>query len=1261
MKKKMLAFVLAAAMAVSPAASAIGAEFSSGEETTVDSGTDDLFSAGEEEQPEEEIQPENTQAAEDEFSTEEETEVPSAGYYDDYDETKPVSIKISKFPDKTQFWYGLETYLWSVELNGLEIETTYEDGSKSGNIDASSSSYISDKYENEYHMSLIGESGEDVITEEGLSEDFGPGKYELRIEYGNVKSDAITVEFKDSAQTPEIQSDLSRPCTTQVKAENGVAVAKFVPLEDKKCVITADGTDVQIYNSEFDNVDPITFKKGETYYLLADTKESSASFTIEYASNAASVKLIQEPSVKYAYEGITRADQFYLNGGKIQITYENGTVEEIPTEYGYATKFGELLSTSLEKTDGGSVDGYPQAGTYNVYYKVGSIEETACVNNVQVKSLSEMPAINGYTSATADITGDRNAWVKFTTGSESRYLIESSSGDPSSKIVVNQYYEDEHMMIDYKSNTSGEVFKLQPNTTYYISQWQKENTPVTFNVKCCMPQSIAITNLDQTKYWYKIDSSLRAGMAYKGLVFEVTYTDGHTEKINAKWDGEYNLQMDSAGNEYHVYLQTLDGEMLSYDENYEPGKYQYVVEYDEDGNTIVSAPHYIQIVHPDTAPELKQDASKACVTEIKAENGQAVVKFVPAYDLKCTLSTDQDFNGKDGNRSERFTVYDSNLEEINDFSSYKGEKFEKGKTYYLYAQTEQNTVKFQSEYYSEIVSAKLIKEPKQKCFYEGTVRRDEFYMPGGEIELAYANGTKEVISTNARNPYSATKFGEALKVYCDTGADTGTDYVGPGTYDVRFSISGYDKNIWIKDVEVKPVEEIPAINIKGKITVEPAGVGAGTWFQLRTGATGTCKIDCVGDVLQGLDICRYNPETRELEFDKGMVSGEICHLSPYSTYYISTSVYVGSALTFSVTSEDEETAMIADCKITMQSEYTYTGENITPSPELTYKGTKLQENKDYTVSYSGTNKELGTGIITITGAGNYHGTIQKAFVIIMETPVLTVQQDGSSSVKLTWKRVLGADEYEVYRKDGESWKVIDSLSMEETTDTGLAKGTTYQYKIRAICWGPESKSHYSEVKSITIGSATPTPALSLKTPSISTAALSGTTGVKLTWKKVASAEKYYIYRSADGKKWTTVKSTAATAYTDTGLTKGATYIYRLRAYSTKARPSKYSSYSKTKSILVPLVLSKPTLTVTKSGIKDLKLVWKKVADAQKYEIYRYDKNKWVKIKTVSSKTLNYIDKNKKKGTTYKYRIRAYSSKAAPDKYSAYSAVKSVKR
>ena len=1318
MKKKVLAFVLAAAMAVSPAASAIGAEFSSGEETTVDSGTDDLFSAGEEGEPEEEIQPEDTQAAEAEFSTgEEETEVPSAGYYDGYDdETKPVSIKISKQPDKTEFWYGLETYSWRIELSGLEIETTYEDGSKSGNIDASSSSYISDKYQNEYHMSLIGESGEDIITDEGLSENFRPGKYELRIEYRDVKSDAITVEFKDPAQTPEIQSDLSKPCTTQVKAENGAAVAKFVPLEDKKCVITADGTDVQIYNSKFNNVDPITFEKGETYYLLADTKESSASFTVEYASNAASIKLIQEPSVKYVYEGITRADQVYLSGGKLQITYENGTVEEIPTEYEHATKFGELLSTSLKKADGGSVDGYPQAGTYNVYYKVGSIAEAACVNNVEVKPLSQMPSIEGYASATADVTGDRNAWVKFTTGSDSRYLIESSSGDSKSRIVVNQYLEDSHMMIGYESNDSGEVFELEPDTTYYISQWQKENTPVTFSVKSCTPQKIAITKMGQTKFWYKIDDAFIDDMYYKDMAFEVTYTDGSKETVNVK-NIEINNESDSKGNYYRVCFKGKNGETLSGGGYYQsPGTYQVVVE--NRGTEIASDPVYVQIVDLNDVPELSQDLSKASTTEAKAQSGQAVVKFIPKYEQKCTLSTDQ---AEDSEYSEVFRVYDSDLNVIN--SSYKGIKFEKGKTYYLWARTKQDTVKFQSEYYSKIVSAKVIKEPDKKYIYEGTADGNNLFLTGGEIEITYENGSKEVISTY--NPVRLTKFGEWLSVRCVTESEI-YGYGGalrPGFYDIDYVVG--TKTARVKGVEVKSVESMPAVNVKGKVTAECTGWKSGVWFQLRTGATGKCKITCLSNENLYMGIYTYDPETREFVDCKGVDSGDEYQLSPYSTYYVSPDEHGTSAMDFRVDSSDEEALQIGDCKLDMQTEYTYAGKEIVPSLTLTYKGKKLQENRDYTVSCT-SNDKPGNGVVTIIGTGDYHGTLQKAFTISMATPVLTIKQNADKSMLLSWSKVPGAERYYIYRADENGWGNYEygDTELEEWIEAGLTDGVTYQYKIQAVSYSGRviARSHYSEVKSVTIGSATPaptvtpspkpttapkptttpkpteapkpttapkpteapkptttpkpteapkptttpnptvtpTPAQSLKTPSISTAVLSGTTGVKLTWKKVTGAQKYYVYRSTGGKKWTKVKTTGSTTYTDTKLTKGTKYTYKLRAYSAAADPE-YSSYSKTKSVLVPLVLSKPSLTVKKSGSKDLKLTWKKVTDAQKYVIYRYDKNKWVKVKTVSANTLSYTDKNKKKGTTYKYRIRAYSTKAAPDKYSAYSATKSVKR
>ena len=64
--------------------------------------------------------------------------------------------------------------------------------------------------------------------------------------------------------------------------------------------------------------------------------------------------------------------------------------------------------------------------------------------------------------------------------------------------------------------------------------------------------------------------------------------------------------------------------------------------------------------------------------------------------------------------------------------------------------------------------------------------------------------------------------------------------------------------------------------------------------------------------------------------------------------------------------------------------YTYTGSTITPVPTVKYGNTTLASGTDYTVSYSN-NVNEGTATVTITGKGNYTGTINKTFVI--EKPV----------------------------------------------------------------------------------------------------------------------------------------------------------------------------------------------------------------------------------------------------------------------------------
>lgn len=99
-----------------------------------------------------------------------------------------------------------------------------------------------------------------------------------------------------------------------------------------------------------------------------------------------------------------------------------------------------------------------------------------------------------------------------------------------------------------------------------------------------------------------------------------------------------------------------------------------------------------------------------------------------------------------------------------------------------------------------------------------------------------------------------------------------------------------------------------------------------------------------------MGIYTYDPETREFVDCKGVDSGDEYQLSPYSTYYVSPDEHGTSAMDFRVDSSDEEALQIGDCKLDMQTEYTYAGKEIVPSLTLTYKGKKLQENRDYTVS-----------------------------------------------------------------------------------------------------------------------------------------------------------------------------------------------------------------------------------------------------------------------------------------------------------------------
>ena len=83
---------------------------------------------------------------------------------------------------------------------------------------------------------------------------------------------------------------------------------------------------------------------------------------------------------------------------------------------------------------------------------------------------------------------------------------------------------------------------------------------------------------------------------------------------------------------------------------------------------------------------------------------------------------------------------------------------------------------------------------------------------------------------------------------------------------------------------------------------------------------------------------------------------------------------------------------------------------------------------------------------------------------------------------------------------------------------------------------------------------------------------------------------------------------------------------------------------------------------TKASKKKVTVSWSKVNKANGYEIWKATKNgKFKRVKTfTSAKTVSWTDTSVKKGTTYKYKIRAFAKKGKTKYYSAFSAVRSIK-
>ena len=321
------------------------------------------------------------------------------------------------------------------------------------------------------------------------------------------------------------------------------------------------------------------------------------------------------------------------------------------------------------------------------------------------------------------------------------------------------------------------------------------------------------------------------------------------------------------------------------------------------------------------------------------------------------------------------------------------------------------------------------------------------------------------------------------------------------------------------------------------------------------------------------------------------------------------------------------------------------------------KQVTLVKDKDFTVSYKN-NTKPGTATVTVTGIGNYAGTLTKTFKInAKETKVdkvtgFTSPETTTSSIKLAWNKV-DCDGYEITRYSTASKKYVKIADINNAdtttyTDSGRTSGCYYKYKIRAYKVVDGVKV-YSEESNIVKATAKPQ-APALKAGTIDSDSIS------MSWNAIGRASGYEVYRKdANSEDYKLVKDLNATTYTDKGLAKGTEYSYKVKSYRVVDGVKVYSGDSNSISAKIKDSFK---LNLEKTTRNSVEFSWDKVKDATGYEILRYStaSKKYVVISDIDfdklsdedreaseeAEVYSYLDQGKTSATIYNYKVKAYN-------------------
>ena len=356
--------------------------------------------------------------------------------------------------------------------------------------------------------------------------------------------------------------------------------------------------------------------------------------------------------------------------------------------------------------------------------------------------------------------------------------------------------------------------------------------------------------------------------------------------------------------------------------------------------------------------------------------------------------------------------------------------------------------------------------------------------------------------------------------------------------------------------------------------------------------------------------------------------------------------YAGGAITsFNITR-----AALASADVTLASDtYTYNGRSQKPAVTVKHGGKKLVPGTDYSVTYSD-NIHAGTASVKVSGKGNYKRTVTKKFTIAKadQSIRLTVDATKIDVGKTTAIKVSGT-------KGSISFKsASDSLAAVKMKDskTGTVKAVKVG-KVKITVTAAKTSDFNAVSKASKAVTIRVVPAATSTFKADNQAA-----GIRLTWKKVAGANAYFIFRG--NTQIVAIRDGATVTYTDKKATaNGAKYVYKIIASASVTGRSTHSTS------VTAYRMDRPAISsLTNSGTGKMTVNWDKNAKATGYQVqYCPDKtfktgNKSATISGAS--TVSKAIAGLTKGKTYYVRIRTFKTVDSTKYFSAWCPVKSVK-